>query len=193
MGAPSPRAVLSRGSTTECPTTRIILGIDPGYERCGFAVLERNEGGTENLLFSSCFMTPAGVPFPDRLVQIGKECKRLLAVYHPTLCALEKVYFTSNQKTAMRVAEVRGMLLFLAAAQGIPLCEYTPNEIKVAVAGDGRGSKEQVTYMIPRLVRLIHEVRYDDEYDAIAVALTASAISRTPLTATDHRTGTVSA
>ena len=172
--------VLSRGPVNNTTHNRQsgtlrILGIDPGYERCGFAVLDKHSRARETLVYSSCFKTPATLPFAERLVLIGRECARLMAEYTPTLCAIEKLYFTSNQKTAMQVAEVRGALLYLTRNAGLALCEYTPNEVKVAVAGDGRADKQQITFMVPRLVSMPDQVRYDDEYDAIAVALTASA------------------
>jgi crossover junction endodeoxyribonuclease RuvC len=152
----------------------IILGIDPGYDRCGFALLEK-EGSKERLLYSGCYTTDAKLDFAERLSGVGAEFMRLVGAYAPNLCALEKVYFTSNQKTAMHVAEVRGMLLYLAQTHGMSVRQYNPNEIKVAIAGDGRADKKQVIFMVPRLVQIDKHIKYDDEYDAIAVALTASA------------------
>ena len=155
--------------------THVILGIDPGYDRCGFAVISHVRGDREVLLYSDCFVTDRTRSFEQRLVAVGTECARIIQSYTPAQCALEKVYFTSNQKTAMRVAEVRGVLLYLACTHGLSIVEYSPNEIKVAIAGDGRADKKQVTSMVPRLVRVEKTIQYDDEYDAIAVALTASA------------------
>ncbi|MBP9760233.1 MAG: crossover junction endodeoxyribonuclease RuvC [Candidatus Pacebacteria bacterium] len=157
------------------PSPSVILGIDPGYERCGFAILEHVTGHKEILQYSDCFKTSATLPFEDRLLLIGSECERLIKTYAPNVCALEKVYFTSNQKTAMHVAEVRGVLLYLTKKYNLHLLEYTPNEIKVAIAGDGGADKRQIMYMVPKLVALTKTIKYDDEYDAIAVALTASA------------------
>lgn len=163
-------------NVTQSPCT--ILGVDPGYERCGFAVIEKRGGERNTLLYSDCFMTSARDAFDMRLVEIGDELLRLFALYEPHVCALEKVYFTSNQKTAMRVSEVRGALLYLARRRGLTVVEYGPNEVKVAIAGDGRAEKRQVMAMVPRLIALTKEIRYDDEYDAIAIALTASATLR---------------
>ncbi len=161
-------------------TPHTIFGIDPGYERCGFAILQKNEQGKETLLYSDCFKTSAKIPFEERLLLLGKELERLIAKYSPHIVALEKLYFTSNQKTAMHVAEVRGAFMYLAQKAGCSVCEYSPNEIKVAIAGDGAGSKQQMMLMLPRLIHIDKKIQYDDEYDAIGVALTASAVERNP-------------
>jgi crossover junction endodeoxyribonuclease RuvC len=164
-----------RTQNSELRTSSIILGIDPGYERCGFAVIRREQGAQEILLFSECFKTRATDAFETRLLQIGSEFERLIVEFSPDVCVLEKLYFTSNQKTAMHVAEVRGVLIYLTCKHGLTLREFGPNEIKVAVAGDGRASKQQMMSMVPRLISITHSITHDDEFDAIAVALTASA------------------
>jgi crossover junction endodeoxyribonuclease RuvC len=156
-----------------------VIGIDPGYERCGFAVLEKGLQQRDILLFSECFRTSASLPFVERLCLIGAELERLVDVYEPTICALEKLYFTSNQKTGMHVAEVRGVLLFIAARACLTITEYGPGEVTAAVAGDGRGDKRQVMAMVRHLIQIDKEIKYDDEFDAIAVALTARASAQT--------------
>src|SRR3989344_1500415 len=118
-----------------------VLGIDPGYGRCGVAVVEKNGGGREVLLYSDCIETPAKMPFGDRLVRVAQECARLMRVHAPDSLALEKLYFQKNQKTAMRVAEVRGALLHAAAEAGLSLFEYTPRGGKKPPAGAGSGSQ----------------------------------------------------
>jgi crossover junction endodeoxyribonuclease RuvC len=133
----------------------------------------------EELLFSECFKTPAGEDFVSRLHRIGVEFVRLIEEHAPTVCAIERLYFTTNQKTAMHVAEVRGMLLYLASEHRVRVYEYGPNEIKVAISGDGRASKEQMMRMVPQLISIHKDITSDDEFDAIAVALTAHAILRT--------------
>jgi crossover junction endodeoxyribonuclease RuvC len=158
-----------------------IISVDPGYERCGFAVLERMDNGAEELRYSDCFRTSSTQPFEERLALVAAAFRALIAEHKPDVCALEKLYFTTNQKTAMRVAEVRGALLLTAHEAGIPIYEFGPNEIKVAVAGDGRGTKAQVMAMVPRLIRITKEIQFDDEFDAIAVGLTASASLRSPI------------
>ncbi len=153
----------------------IIIGVDPGYERCGFSIISHEPGRKEVLLFSECFKTPARDVFEVRLQAIGQEFEGLIQRFSPTVCALEKLFFTSNQKTAMRVAEVRGMLLYVATLHNLVVREFGPNEVKVAIAGDGRATKQQVMRMVPRLIEVVGTITYDDEFDAIAIALTASA------------------
>ncbi len=155
-----------------------ILGIDPGYERLGLAVVDTTGSGSETLVHSECFQTPATLPFPDRLASIGAHLQALLDEYAPAHVALENVYFNTNQKTAMDVAAVRGLILYLARATSREVFEYTPPQIKSAVAGTGRGTKREVTTMLHHLIRIDKTIRFDDEYDAIAVALTHSAIHR---------------
>lgn len=156
-----------------------ILGIDPGYERLGLAVVEKTgASGSEALLHSECFQTDAALPFPERLARIGDRLAALIDTHSPAHVALENVYFNTNQKTAMDVAAVRGVALYLAKTHGLEVFEYTPPQIKSAIAGSGRGSKKEVTTMLHHLIAINKEIRFDDEYDAIAVALTHSAIHR---------------
>jgi len=148
-----------------------VLAIDPGYGRCGVAVIEKKDQ-KEQILYSACIETSATSEFPERLATVAKECARLLRVYKPDALALEKLYITKNQKTAMRVAEVRGALIGAAARVGVPVFEYTPGEVKSAAAGSGRADKRAVIKMLHALVKIEKEIKYDDEYDAIAIAVT---------------------
>src|SRR3989338_6341148 len=100
-----------------------VLAIDPGYGRCGVAVIEK-DAGKEELLYSACIETSVTSEFPERLRTVADECKRLLKKYAPDALALEKLYVTKNQKTAMRVAEVRGALINVAASAHVPIFEY---------------------------------------------------------------------
>ena len=149
-----------------------VLAIDPGYGRCGVAVLERTEGTKEVLLYSDCIETSKDADFTARLGTVAGECSRLAKKYMPDALAMEKLYFSTNQKTAMRVAEVRGALIQAATSLGIPVFEYTPGEIKSAAGGYGRADKQQIAKMLHALVKIEKEIKYDDEYDAIAVGLT---------------------
>lgn len=149
-----------------------VLAIDPGYDRCGVAVIEKGMAQKHTLLFSTCVTTSKDESFENRLNAVHDACKRLIDVYTPDAIALERLYFTNNQKTAMRVAEVRGMLLQLANTHTLPVSEYTPSQIKVAVAGSGRAHKHDIQKMVPLLIELPHQERLDDEYDAIAIGLT---------------------
>jgi len=153
------------------------LAIDPGFGRCGVAVLER-AGSAQALLYSDCIETSSSLSFPERLAAVLSECARLVSSYAPEAMALEKLYFSNNQKTAMQVAEVRGALLGLAGTNGIAVFEYTPGEIKSATTGSGRADKQQIAKMIHLLVKIEKPIRLDDEYDAIAVGITHLARTR---------------
>lgn len=154
-----------------------VLAIDPGYGRCGLAVVEKRGGGMA-LLHSTCIETPADAEFAHRLRAIVDACERLLGEYAPRAMALEKVYFAKNQKTAMRVAEVRGALIALAQEMGVSVSEYTPGEVKSAAAGWGGADKKQVARMLHALLVIEKPIRYDDEYDAIAIGVTHLARER---------------
>lgn len=147
-----------------------IISIDPGYERLGIAVLEKN--GKEALLFSECFKTKASLPFIDRLELVGREVARIIAEFSPEVLAIENLFIETNQKTAMRVAEVRGAILYQARLLGLEVYEYTPLQIKVATTGYGKATKEQVSSMVKKLVSGSENIKQDDEMDAIAIGLT---------------------
>lgn len=155
-----------------------ILGIDPGYERLGIAIIEKapeKNNNKETLLFSECFKTHKDTPFVDRLAEIGNEIESVIKKHKPEYLAIENLFFNTNQKTAMRVAEVRGTLLYIAKKAGLEIYEYTPLQIKSAVAGNGRGSKKDVINMLHKLISVDKKIQHDDEYDAIAVAITCFA------------------
>jgi len=153
-----------------------ILGIDPGYDRLGIAVIEKPEKGKETVIYSSCFQTSSKEEIFVRFKKIGAEVGRILDEYKPDSMALETLFITKNQKTGMRVAEARGILIHEAVKRDIPVFEYGPMQIKTAVTGDGTSDKERMIKMVGLLVKLDQKERIDDEYDAIAVALTHSAI-----------------
>jgi crossover junction endodeoxyribonuclease RuvC len=160
----------------------IIIGIDPGYERLGIAVLQKLKGETkETVLYSECFKTPSKIPFKERLFLLGKEFEKVSDTYKPEILSIENLFFQNNQKTAMNVAEVRGMILYQAIVRGMEIGEFTPLQIKSAVAGHGNADKRQVAEMVCKLVKIEKEIKYDDEYDAIAIALTAFATQQSRL------------
>ena len=154
-----------------------ILSFDPGFERLGCAVLERNIG-KDTLIHSDCLRTSAKLPFAERLCLIGDAAAQLLDQYKPDGVALENIFFEKNAKTAMQVAEVRGVLCYLAATRGVPVHAYTPLQVKIAVTGYGKSDKNAVAMMVPRLIKLPERKRLDDEMDAIAVGLTCLASVR---------------
>ena len=148
-----------------------VLAIDPGYGRCGMAVVER-ENNTQTLLYSDCVETSGKDEFPDRLATVADACARLIQEYKPDAVAIEKLYFQKNQKTAMRVAEVRGALIETATRHNIPVFEYTPGQVKSAAAGAGNADKKSVEIMVRALLKVQKTIQYDDEYDAIAIGIT---------------------
>ena len=151
-----------------------ILGIDPGYERLGIAVLEK-KSGKERVLFSACFKTSPKLEFPERLNLVGEEIERIIQKYKPEVLAIETLFLNTNQKTAMRVAEVRGVALNEAVKRNLKVFEASPPQIKVAIAGYGRADKQQIKKMVKMLVNIEVGRESDDELDAIAIALTALA------------------
>lgn len=153
-----------------------IIAIDPGYERLGIAVLEKNK--KEELVFSTCFKTSKTLPFVERLELVGREVARVIAEFEPKELAIENLFLDNNQKTAMRVAEVRGAILYQARLSGLAIAEYTPLQIKVATTGYGKATKEQVMSMVRRLITGAEKKFQDDEMDAIAIGLTHFAYVR---------------
>lgn len=155
-----------------------VLAIDPGVERMGVAVVERN-AGKDTLLYSSCLITSKKDSQEKRLLVLGKELRSLITTYTPEFLAAEELFFNTNQKTALQVAEARGVALFIAAEQGLPVFGFNPLEVKMALCGYGRADKVQVTEMVKRLVKIGEGKILDDEYDAIAVGLTFLASHKT--------------
>lgn len=147
-----------------------VLGIDPGYDRFGIAVLERRER-KEVLIHSTCATTKKTDALPDRLRAVGDALDSAIREYAPGAVALEQLFFNKNVKTALAVAEARGVALYVARSHDIPVFEYSPQAVKIATTGYGASTKDQVESMLHRLVVGIPVKALDDEYDAIAVAL----------------------
>jgi len=154
-----------------------VIAVDPGYNRVGVAVLTR-EDGKDTLLFSTCIETSREEAFEKRLAQIGNELEHIIKKHSPSICALERLYFHTNQKTALLVAEACGVIRYTAARHKLPVYAYTPLQIKNAVTGDGRGDKAQVIHMVRQLISITKPIKYDDEFDAIAIGLTCLASER---------------
>lgn len=161
-----------------------ILAIDPGFERIGIAVLERLPKEKDTLVYSACFKTKASLPFHERLALIGAEVEGVIKKYKPIAMAIEKLYFTTNQKTVMGVAEARGVIVYCASHNNLDIFEYTPPQIKVAVTGYGKADKSMVINMVRKLIEVRKETKSDDELDAIAIGLTCLACERFSTAAT---------
>ena len=161
---------------TVCSMNNVrILGIDPGFDRLGVCILDK-EGSRETLVYSFCIETSKKDTFEKRLSDIGDTLDKIIKKYKPEELAIEKLFFTKNQTTAINVAEVRGVVLYLSFNSGLEINEYSPPEIKLAVAGHGKANKGDIFHMVSRILRdQIKDGLLDDEMDAIAIALTHSA------------------
>jgi len=157
-----------------------VLGIDPGFDRLGLAILEKNKVGSPTLIYSECFTTNRNLPHHERLLLIANEVSSIIKKYLPDFIAIETLFFSANKKTALMVAEARGAILTECARQLIPVFEYRPIEIKLAITGYGRSEKDQMMRMIPLLIKTQSRVPQDDEYDAIATGLTHWATRHSP-------------
>lgn len=151
-----------------------VLAIDPGYDRIGVAVLEQNNEGNQ-LLYSDCIVTQKSDNLAVRLEFVGDAFLKLLKNYKPDYVAIETLFFNKNLKTAIGVAQARGVIVYLAQAADCEVREFGPQEVKVAVTGYGKSDKEAVIVMVKRLVKQAPKKALDDEYDAIAIGITCLA------------------
>lgn len=149
-----------------------ILGIDPGYGRMGFGVVEK-KGSDWVYVVHGCVETKAKDKFADRLLELHAEIKQIINKYKPTHAAIEQLFFAKNAKTAMDVGQARGVILLTLFQASLPVAEYTPLQVKQAITGYGRAEKEQVQKMIIFLLGLTKKPLQDDAADALAIALTA--------------------
>lgn len=155
-----------------------ILGIDPGFERVGIAILEKENGSKEKVIYSECFKTSAKIKFEGRLSLIGQKIKKIITTYEPELLAIETLFLTNNQKTVMHVAEARGVIIYECIEAGLDIFEASPPQIKMAITSYGRASKEDINKMVKLLVNIDKTKKSDDELDAIAIALTGLAYNK---------------
>jgi len=151
-----------------------VIAVDPGYDRLGVAVLEK-QNDKETVVFSDCIETDKQADLSVRIHQAGKVFQTLLTKYKPEAVGIETIFFNQNQKTAIGVAQMRGVILYLAHEAGAKIFEFGPQEIKVAITGYGKSDKQAVIDMVRRLVENTPEKALDDEYDAIAVGVTTLA------------------
>ena len=151
-----------------------VLGVDPGVSRCGFGVVAREGGGRFRALAFGVITTSPSDPMPERLVAVAAGLEALVAEHRPSALAVERVLFQSNARTAMSVGQANGLAQVAAARVGVPVVEYSPNEVKLAVTGHGAAGKAQVQEMVARLLSLAEVPRPPDAADALALALTHS-------------------
>ncbi len=148
----------------------IILGIDPGTATTGYGVI-RCENGTLTYLKHGCIRTESSLCHSERLLQIYQDLLRLIKKFSPTVLAVEKIFFNINVKTAMSVGEARGTALLAGAASNIPVAEYNPLQVKMALVGYGKADKKQVQYMVQKVLGLDGLPKPSDAADALAVAI----------------------
>ncbi len=152
----------------------IVLGIDPGLATLGWGVIEA-ERGRQRLVDVGCILTTPKQSLPERLLQIQTDMQTLLCRYRPEEIAFEELFFAKNVTTAFTVGAARGVSIAVCAAHTGKLFEYTPMQVKQAVAGHGGAEKKQVQQMVKLLLRMEDIVKPDDAADALAIALTHAA------------------
>ena len=149
--------------------SRRVLGIDPGFDRLGLAVLEGDPSRPTHV-WSECILPPKGLPH-ERLASVYEAVSDAVRTHNPTAVALETLFFSTNKKTALSVAEARGAVLAAVGRAGIPVLEFSPGQVKLTVTGHGTADKSAIARMLPHLITLPEKKRLDDELDAIAIAM----------------------
>ena len=147
-----------------------ILGIDPGVATIGFGLVEADRAQVHMVTYGA-ITTPAGLPLSRRLYQIDRDMEELIGKLKPDVMAVEELFFNTNLTTGIAVAHGRGVILCAAEKCGVPLYEYTPGQVKLAVTGYGKAEKRQVMDMTRQLLHLKAVPRPDDAADALALAL----------------------
>jgi crossover junction endodeoxyribonuclease RuvC len=148
----------------------IVLGIDPGTAATGYGVVERT-GSQLRAVDYGCLETLPSMELPRRLLEIHQAVTELILTHRPELLGVERLFFNRNVQTAFAVGQARGVVLLAAAEHGIPVFEYGPHEVKLAVTGYGRAGKEQVQRMVQMVLGMPVLPRPDDAADALAVAI----------------------
>ena len=148
----------------------IVLGIDPGTARLGYGVVER-QGSTLTMLDYGCLETINDRPLDQRLLLIHEGLTDIIETHRPEAMGVERLFFNKNVQTAMAVGQARGVVLLTAAQHGLPVFEYGPHEVKLAVTGYGRAPKDQVQRMVQLVLSMSQVPKPDDAADALAVAV----------------------
>ncbi len=148
----------------------LVLGIDPGTATTGYGLVRDVEGEPAPVAYG-VILTPAGAPMAERLLTIYRELRQLIAHHRPETGAVEKLFFQRNVSTAMTVGQARGVAMLALAEAGLPVGEYNPRDVKMAVAGYGGADKRQMQGMVQAILHLAEPPRPDDAADALAVAI----------------------
>ena len=149
----------------------LVLGIDPGTAITGYGLVRQAEDGSLEQVYHGVVLTAAKTPMPQRLEKLYSEINEVIHLHRPDSSAVEKLFFSRNVKTGISVGQARGVVLLALAQAQIPIAEYTPNEIKLAVSGYGNADKRQVQEMVRVLLTLDAIPKPDDAADALAVAI----------------------
>ncbi|MDD4443905.1 MAG: crossover junction endodeoxyribonuclease RuvC [Patescibacteria group bacterium] len=150
----------------------IILGIDPGIADTGYGVIENTSGKLKCLAYGS-IKTKAHETLSSRLLILNQELEKIILKYRPQRVAIEKLFFNKNVKTALIVGQARGVVMLTISKHNLPICEYTPSQIKQAVSSYGQADKKQVQKMVKLILNLEEIPRPDDAADALAAAICA--------------------
>ena len=150
----------------------IALGIDPGTALCGYGFVESVDSSCVAKSFG-VISTPPQLPMPQRLLKIHNQLDDLINAFQPDVMGVEKLFFGKNSTTAISVAQARGIVLLAAARHNLDLIEITPNEVKQSITGYGGADKQQVIFMVTKILNLPEPPHPDDAADALAIALAA--------------------
>lgn len=153
------------------PDSTVVLGVDPGTAVTGYGVVARSRGGAVSLLECGVIRTSSGHSLAERILEIHEGIREVIRRFGPTDMSVEDVYHGRNAHTALTLGHSRGAILLAGSLSDLPVSEYTAPEIKKAVAGNGRATKEQVAFMVQKLLRLESAPRPDDAADGVAAAL----------------------
>ena len=162
------------------PEFKRILGIDPGLQSTGISVIECQTGGVYRTLYCGCIETLKDKKIEERLSEIYSFINEIILKFEPNCLAVEEIFFSSNAKTVINVGQARGVVLLCASKNKIDVFEYTPLEVKQAIVGYGRATKDQVKYMVKVLLK-INEAEFpkkDDAWDSLAIAICHANSSR---------------
>ncbi|MCE5329426.1 crossover junction endodeoxyribonuclease RuvC [bacterium] len=160
--------------------TKRILGIDPGLQTTGVSVIEISSSKVYKTLYCGCIETAKGKKLEQRLVEIYSSVNEIISGYNPYCLAIEEIFFSSNAKTAINVGQARGVVLLSACINNIKVFEYTPLEVKQAIVGYGRATKDQIKYMVKILLKITEPQfpKKDDAWDSLAIAICHANSSR---------------
>jgi crossover junction endodeoxyribonuclease RuvC len=149
----------------------LVIGIDPGTAITGYGLVNEREDGSLDVIDFGVILTPKESPMPRRLLLLHRCLQQLILLHQPQSCAVEKLFFQRNVRTALTVGQARGVVLLALTEADLPIAEYTPLEVKQAIAGYGGADKNQVQQMVKAILNLESVPQPDDAADALAVAI----------------------